>query len=156
MKFIVDEMLGKLAKWLRILGYDTLYISPTTDSYLVSQAFKEQRIILTRDRRLVERKYMPKYVLVKSNDYNEQLEEIRKELGLKPDPEKWFSRCLICNTEIQPVKKEEIKDKVSEFTYETHEQFYQCSSCNRIYWPGTHTKNVIGKLTNLLTPRRCK
>lgn len=149
MRFIVDEMLGKLARWLRILGYDTLFLSPTTDSLLVIRALKEQRIILTRDTRLVERKYMPRYVLIKSDDCNEQLKEVIKELGLKPDPNKRFSRCLICNTEIQPISRQEVKTRVPEYTYRTHEEFLWCSCCNRIYWSGTHIQNVEEKIEEL-------
>lgn len=149
MKFIADEMLGKLATWLRILGYDTLYISPTTDGNLVARAFKEKRVILTRDTRLVERKHMPKFVLIKSDDYNEQLRETIKELDLKPDPDKMFSRCLICNVLIEQVQKKDIKDKVPEYTYTTHDNFFKCPNCGKIYWTGTHIQNVRDKLRTL-------
>lgn len=149
MRFIVDEMLGRLATWLRILGYDTLYISPTTDSNLVNLAFKEQRIVLTRDTKMVERKHMPKYVLIKSDNCDEQLKETIRALKLKPDPDKLFSRCLLCNTEIQPVPKKNIKDKVPEYTYKTHKEFFKCPECNKIYWSGTHVQKVKERLIKL-------
>lgn len=146
MEFIADEMLGKLATWLRILGYDTLYPRPTTDSLLVTRALKERRIILTRDTRLIERKHMPRYILIKSDNYNEQLKQVIEELSLKPDQNKWFSRCLLCNTEIQPIPKSDVKTKVPEYTYKTHEEFFLCPDCGRVYWSGTHIQNVEEKL----------
>lgn len=150
MKFIADEMLGKLARWLRMLGYDTVYNTPTTDSSLVNQAFREQRIIITRDTRLVERKLIPRYILIKSDKYIEQLRQVIKELNLVPDKNLFFSRCLLCNTEIEPIPKGVIKTKVPPYVYETQDNFLHCPRCDRIYWAGTHVEKAKGKLQEVL------
>lgn len=150
MRFIVDEMLGKLAKWLRMLGYDTLYITPTTDSFLVNQAFREQRIIITRDTRLVERKYIPRYILIKSDKYIEQLRQVIRELNLVPDKNLFFSRCLLCNTEIEPIPKGLVRAKVPQYIYETQNNFLCCPKCGRVYWAGTHVENAQNKLQEVL------
>lgn len=153
MKFIADEMLGRLAKWLRMLGYDTVYKTPTSDSSLVNQAFREQRIILTRDTRLVERKYIPRYILVKSDDYNEQLKQIIKESGLVPDPKLFFSRCLLCNTEIESISKDLVKKKVPPYVYKTEKSFLRCPRCDKAYWAGTHVEMAKKKLKQIFKPR---
>lgn len=150
MKFIVDEMLGRLAKWLRMLGYDTVYKTPTSDSILVNQAFREQRIMLTRDTRLVDRKYIPRYILIKSDNYIEQLRQIIKELGLLPAPDLFFSRCILCNTEIESIPKNEVETKVPPYVYKTQEKFLYCPRCNKIYWSGTHIEMARERLREVL------
>lgn len=150
MRFIVDEMLGRLAKWLRMLGYDTTYNTPTTDSSLVNQAFREQRVILTRDTRLVERKYVPRYILIKSDKYIEQLRQVIVELNLVPDKNLFFSRCLLCNAEIESIPKNIIKEKVPPYVYETQTNFLHCPKCDKIYWAGTHVGEAHKKLQEVL------
>lgn len=143
-------MLGRLSKWMRLLGLDTVYNTPTTDSQLVNQAFREQRIILTRDTGLIDRKYIPKHVLIKSDNYIEQLEQVIKELNIIPDPGLFFSRCLLCNTEIESVSKENIKSKVPPYVYITQENFFHCPKCCKIYWSGTHVEKVKERLREVL------
>lgn len=150
MKFIADEMLGRLAKWLRMLGYDTIYKTPTTDSSLVNQAFREQRVMLTRDTRLIERKYIPRYVLIKSDDYNEQLRQIIKDLNLLPEPNLFFSRCLLCNTEIESISKDLAQQKIPPYIYNTQERFLRCPKCDKIYWAGTHVEMAKERLKEIL------
>lgn len=150
MKFIVDEMLGRLTKWLRMLGYDTVYKTPTSDSLLVNQAFKEQRIILTRDTRLVDRKYIPRYILIKSDDYTEQLRQVIKDLDLVPREDLFFSRCILCNTEIEPISKDKVKTKVPPYIYKTQENFLHCPKCDKIYWSGTHIERARERLREVL------
>lgn len=154
MKFIVDEMLGRLAKWLRMIGYDTVYKTPTTDSILVNQAFREQRIIITRDTRLVERKYIPRFIIIKSDKYMEQLKQLVAELGLVPDPNLFFSRCLLCNAEIESISKDIVKPKIPPYVFETQESFLRCPSCNKIYWSGTHVDRAKEKLCEILKIRK--
>lgn len=150
MKFIADEMLGRLAKWLRMLGYDTIYKTPTSDSSLVNQAFREQRIILTRDTRLIERKYIPRYILIKSDDYNEQLKQIIKDLNLQPNPNLFFSRCILCNTEIESISKDLVQKKVPLYIYETQKSFLHCPKCDKVYWAGTHVEMAKERLKEIL------
>lgn len=150
MKFILDEMLGRLARWLRMLGYDAVYNTPTTDSALVKQAFREQRIIITRDTRLVERKYVPRYILIKSDNFIEQLKEVISGLDLMPDKTAFFFRCLLCNTEIKSIPKDKIRPKVPPYVYETQTNFLACPKCDRIYWKGTHVEKAMKKLEEIL------
>lgn len=146
MKFIVDEMLGRLAKWLRLLGYDTVYLTPTTDSAIIRQALKEQRIVLTRDRRMVERKHMPRYLLIDSDRYPEQLKQVIQEFVLVPKKDNFFCRCLLCNTLIQTISKAEIFPRVPAYTFKTQAEFFNCPHCNKIYWTGTHIAMIQQKL----------
>lgn len=150
MKFIVDEMLGRLTKWLRLLGYDTVYKTPTTDSALVNQAFKEQRILLTRDTHLVERKFIPRYILIKSDYYIEQLRQVIRDLDLKPDEALFFSRCILCNTPIEPISKGPVKTRVPPYVYKTQENFLHCPRCDKIYWRGSHIEMAMKKIKEVL------
>lgn len=148
-KFIADEMLGKLAKWLRTLGYDTIYYTDEGDDKLVQRALEENRIILTRDTELSERKLARKCLLIKSENFWEQFEQVIKELNLDMKS-KLFTRCLVCNSELVAVAKKSIKDQVPEYTYQTQTKFYRCPYCERIYWPGTHKDSMVELINNLV------
>jgi hypothetical protein len=141
MKFILTKELGRLAKWLRILGYDTEYFIEDKISSLVIQALRDNRIILTRNLRMPEA-CGTKIVYVKSEHIKEQLSQIFKELNLQPEAKLMFSRCIICNIELVDIKKEEVKDKVPEYVFKTQDDFVNCPQCKRIYWQGTHWGNV--------------
>jgi len=147
-KFIADEMLGKLAKWLRTLGYDTAYYNDGADSGLVQRALEEDRIILTRDTRLVERKLARKCILIKSDNVWEQFEQVIKELCLDTKS-RLFTRCLICNKELVLVEKKSILDLIPPYVYQTQNEFYRCPECGRIYWPGTHKDSMLELISNL-------
>jgi len=141
-KFIADEMLGKLAKWLRAIGYDTVYYTGGGDSGLVQKALAEDRIILTRDTHLVKRKLARKTILVEHDQPRQQLKQVVKELGLDVES-KLFTRCLICNQELISVEKVNIRDRVPIYTYLTQSKFYECPDCGRVYWPGTHKESMM-------------
>lgn len=147
-KFIADEMLGKLAKWLRILGYDTIYYCEKGDNGLVQRALEEDRIILTRDTELSERKLARKCLLIKSENFWEQFQQVIIELNLDTKS-KLFTRCLVCNGELIYIKKESIKDQVPEYTYQTQTIFHKCPICEKIYWAGTHKDSMSGLINNL-------
>jgi uncharacterized protein with PIN domain len=141
-KFIVDEMLGRLAKWLRAIGYDTVYHEGGGDDALVQRALEEDRIILTRDTHMVKRKLARKSLLIKDDHTREQLKQVVKELGLDVESN-LFTRCLICNQELLSVSREDVRDKVPTYTYLTQSNFYECPSCGRVYWPGTHKDSML-------------
>ncbi len=149
MKFIPTKELGRLAKWLRILGFDTLYFNQDNLSSLIIQALRDGRIILTRNQRLV-RPSAVKIVLVKAETIREQIAEILKALNIQAEPEMMFSRCILCNEELVGVEKETIKDKVPEYVFKTQEDFITCPKCKRIYWQGTHWGNVVDTLKKIL------
>lgn len=141
MKFILTKELGRLAKWLRILGYDTIYFSQENTSSLIIQALRQERIILTRNHRLSKASGI-KIVLLTQERIKEQLLEVLKELKISLDEELMFSRCILCNEQLLEIKKEEVKNKVPEYVFKTQDEFVTCSSCKRIYWQGTHWGNV--------------
>ena len=149
-KFLVDEMLGTLAKWLRAIGYDTEYYSGGGDSALVQQALREDRIILTRDSYLVKRKMVKKSLLVQGDDPRQEFRHVVEELGL--DVKKGlFTRCLICNLELAPVEKKEVRDRVPIYTYMTQDRFYECPNCGKVYWPGTHKDSMLEFISSLIS-----
>jgi uncharacterized protein len=140
-KFILSKELGRLAKWLRILGFDTVYYNQDNLSSLIIQALRDERIILTRNQRLPQARGL-KIVLIKNEKIKKQVAEILQTLKIVLEPEMMFSRCILCNTELVYITKDEVKDKVPEYVFNTQEDFLTCPQCNRIYWQGTHWGNV--------------
>ena len=141
MKFILTKELGRLAKWLRILGFDTVYYNRDNLSSLIIQALRDERIILTRNQRLPQARGM-KILLIKNEKIKKQVEEVLKTLKIRPDPEIMFSRCILCNEELADMAKDKVKDKVPDYVFKTQEDFITCPKCQRIYWQGTHWGNV--------------
>lgn len=148
MKFICDDNLGKLAKWLRTLGYDTLFSQDIEDTELVSTALKEDRVILSRDTELKRFKLSEKnLLLLSSNQPLEQLREVLKKFHLISEEKRHFSRCIVCNTVLVPVPKRDAENKVPPFVFKTQEKFFFCSKCDKFYWAGTHVKNLKKKIS---------
>jgi hypothetical protein len=148
MKFLVDAMLGKLAKWLRILGYDTIYVKSADDTELIRRARLENRILLTRDK-LLAKNWIVQTLFIKSEVVDEQLLQVIKRFRLKWD-NSIFSRCPLCNTQLIEIDTpHEIKDKVPEFVFNTYSEFWKCVTCNKIYWSGTHWNNIKTKVAKL-------
>jgi uncharacterized protein with PIN domain len=145
MKFIADVMVGKLARWLRILGFDVAYSNKFEDDELLRIAERENRIILTRDRGLVSRRMSTKCLLIASDNYKEQVREVIAKLNLEHF--EIFSRCIECNAELQQVDKEDVFERVPPFVYLTQERFAICSSCRRVYWHGTHAAQILKQLS---------
>jgi len=137
-KFIVDFMLGRLAKWLRIFGYDTIYADRSRPENLILTSLKENRVLLTRKTSL-SRKSAWKLVLIKSDKFMEQAAQVIKELKLPVSENDFFTRCTSCNAALTKVaNKESIKVRVPEYVYKTNSIFSACPSCGKIYWAGTH------------------
>lgn len=146
--FYAEAPLGKLAKWLRIIGFDTLYESGKFQQKSVDLK-RGKRIVLTRT--VKGRKIKPpgKIIFIKANDPGEQLKEIVRKLGMVPEDMRPFSRCIRCNVPIRSADKIFVRGKVPDHVWETNDVFYTCSLCRRIYWPGTHTvrtKEMIQRL----------
>ena len=146
MRFICDDNLGKLAKWLRTLGYDTLFSQTISDQELISQALKEDRTILTRDTRLVQMKSVTKYLLIESDQPLKQLKQVKEKFNLKIDEQIFFSRCLVCNTVLEKIEKESIKEKIPPYVYKTQNTFVYCGKCDKIFWVGTHVQRMSQRL----------
>ena len=144
MRFIADMMLGRLARWLRLYGYDTLY-GVEDDDEILEIAEGEGRIVLTRDSELAERarKLGLKAFLLTSNSLEGQVREL-KSFGV--EFRELFpanARCPKCNGHIRPVSKEEVKDKVPPKVYENYDEFYVCEDCGQIYWPGRQWREML-------------
>lgn len=137
-------MLGRLARWLRFLGYDTLYPEVLDDDELLALAGCEARLLLTRDKRLCER---ANGVYVNSTNIKEQLRQVVRELNL--DCEKRMSRCSVCNTLIVEVAKEAAREHVPSAVYQRQATFWRCPTCGRFYWAGSHYDRILTELSNL-------
>ncbi len=151
LKFLADVHLGKLAKYLRICGFDTYYQSNIRDNEIISLALKDNRIILTRDREMLKNKKVTHGHCIRSQRPFEQLKEIFKRFELKNQllP---FSRCIECNCILVDVSKEEISHRLLPGTRLFYHKFKKCTGCNRIYWAGSHyekMKKLIDDLVNI-------
>ena len=145
-KFIADENVFKLGRWLRILGYDVIYYSPSSDAELAGRALKENRIILTRDHDFLDMKMVERCLLLDSTNPIEQLKQVIEAFNLTPTAERIFSRCVKCNAPIEQIEKTAVFSHVPPYVYKTQETFFRCTGCENIYWPGTHIENVKNKL----------
>jgi len=140
-------MLGKLAKWLRMLGCDTVFMADADDDELVRIAVREDRILLTRDRRLCDRRMVRKRcVFVDWGSTREQVRQVIDALGLTVCEDTLFTRCAVCNGEITPIDKADVKDRVPPYVYQTQADYGYCAACDKIYWRGTHVQHVMEAL----------
>lgn len=151
MRFIVDANVGKLARWLRLMGYDAAFFEGGDDGEMISTALAEQRVILTRDTHIMEWGIVKKgriTALLIQNDIPElQIRQVVKALKLDaPGP---FTVCLECNYSLRWVAKSEIKDRVPPYVFITQDQFMECPNCRRVYWRGTHWRSMLKKLQGL-------
>ena len=148
-KFVVDVNAGKLAHWLRIMGYDTLLFNGQDDGQMIKIAMEQDRIILTKDSQFLKRRVIKdgkiKAIHIKGESPKEQLKQVVKILKLDYH-HKPFSICLECNYQLVQRNKEEIKDRVPPHVYKTRASYMECPSCHRIYWQGTHWESMISEL----------
>ena len=144
LKFVCDRMLGTLARYLRILGYDTLYPEESRDAELLFLAYTQGRVLLTRDTKMGTR-ISPDVFVLKSTVPEEQLERVVKKFRLKMG-ENLFTRCLECNTPLVEVEKKEAKGRVPPYVFKHHSKFAKCPKCKKYYWTGTHTEKMVEKV----------
>ena len=144
MKFIADGMLGKLTRWLRMLGQDVEYSRSLNDEQLIKTAKAENRVLLTRDLKLYPqaRKRGVSTTLVKGATEAEKLAYLAKLFNFKLEIDVTVSRCPKCNTPIRPVSKDKIVDRIPEATSTYYDDFWECPSCGQIYWRGSHWKRI--------------
>ena len=143
--FIVDAMLGKLAKKLRLLGYDSLYSSNMDDDKIIQLAKNENRILLTKDVPLCHKAKKQQFLAVQitSDDEIEQFQEINEKASFgKCTVGGGSSRCPVCNGELQHIEKNDVSEKVPTGVFENMKDFWNCTKCEKIYWEGTHIKNL--------------
>ena len=147
MKLLCDRMLGSLAKWLRIFGFDTYYAKEgVEDQKLIEIAKEEKRILITRDKELIydAKRENLKVIDIKSRDLGEQLQKTLTKI--KIDPKKYLTRCLVCNSLIEEIEKEKVRNKVPGQVFENNDKFWFCKKCEKIYWNGTHYENMLSKI----------
>ena len=144
MRFIADVMVGKLARWLRVLGVDVAYSNAYKDDEIIRIAKAETRIVLTRDAGLVSRRTDVRCVLIESDSYKHQVEQVIREFRLKDF--EVFSRCLECNVLLEEVDKEAVFERVPPYVYLTQKRFAVCPACNRVFWHGTHADEMLKRI----------
>lgn len=149
-KFAVDRNLGKLVKWLRILGYDAQYDPGNADQNFLRRAAEEGRIALTRKRNLACRFRRAEVLVVKADRLASQIDEVLAALKSAPDPARRMTRCLICNEALENAAKETVAGMVPAFVFATCDRYRRCPRCGRIFWPGTHTRHVAEYLRERL------
>jgi uncharacterized protein with PIN domain len=142
-KFITDATLGKLAKWLRLLGYDTVVFPKESGREMLRMASAEKRIVLTKRQDMLERQFSGRLYPVTNISVGDQLNETLKKFSLKINRQKMFRICLKCNEKLHPVAKENVRDLVPPFVFENCTQYTQCPRCRNIYWTATHQRNAL-------------
>jgi uncharacterized protein with PIN domain len=153
-RFVADCTLGKLAKWLRILGYDSLYDPGSADRNFFWKAGDEGRIALTRKRNLARLPHAGRLVVVKADDVGGQITEVLEALALAPELGRRMTRCLNCNVPLEETPKETVEGWVPAYVYDRCVRFRKCPSCGKIFWPGTHPRHVEEHLKSRIPARR--
>ena len=144
MKLVLDENLGRLATWLRVLGLDTVYLRPGTGPKQ-KEALARGRILLSR----TGRKSSGRTLVIESDDPFDQLRETLAALSLDPDRLKPFSRCLRCNTPLRPISREKAAGTVPDYVLATQSGFKYCPACRKVFWPGTHQARMARRIERL-------
>lgn len=150
--FAAEKTLGKLAKWLRILGFDTSY-EPDYPNRSAWEPGDSRRIFLTRKQRLRDRTSGPNLIFIHSDHLFEQLQEIIQILALEQKDTRPFSRCLHCNATIEVVDKNLLQNAVPDYIWQTHDVFRRCRTCRKVYWPGSHTKKTLDIINDLFNDK---
>lgn len=147
MRFVADKMLGRLARWLRIMGQDVAYGPELSGAGLLRAARRQERLILTRDG-AVPKRNPPPYLMIRSDRFREQLKQVIEEFRLDPLKDA-FTRCAECNMVLQSVAKTTVEDRVPPYVFATQDKFSLCPTCRRIYWPATHQERMLAELESL-------
>ncbi|HEY9870313.1 MAG TPA: Mut7-C RNAse domain-containing protein [Candidatus Obscuribacterales bacterium] len=154
-RFIVDNNVGRLAVWLRVLGYDTIFINPIADSELLEIAQREQRVVLTKDTGIMQRRLVAsgtiEAYLVKGSDWRAQLAQVMKAYRL--DASGQFTRCVRCNGVLEARDKEAVRQHVPPMVYRIQEEFFACPGCGRHYWQGSHWQRMSRAVHHILQHR---
>ena len=144
--FAVDKMLGRLARWLRILGHDVAYGSHLSGRTLVARARRERRLLLTRDTRLLRDPELPPHLFITSDRFREQLRQVASAVPLGGA---FLGRCLDCNRMLEDVARADAAPHVPPYVLATQDRFRRCPGCGRTYWAATHREHMLGELEAL-------
>lgn len=148
-QFVADVHLGRLAAYLRMMGFDTLYRNDYSDEELARVASEEERIVLSRDRGLLKRAAITRGYSLRETGPRAQLAEVVRRFNLARLAAP-FTRCLACNAPLQPVAKEAVVDRVPPRIRERHEEYFECPSCLRVYWKGTHHQRMSALVERMM------
>ncbi len=154
MKFVADRMLGKLAKQLRMVGYDTIYYRGEDVYCLIRLAREEGRVILTRNNKLLPRTPEDHIIKIMEDNAFLQVRELLEKGLISLSEEHLFSRCLLCNVLLDGIPREEAEGKVPDFIFYQQKEFYRCPQCQRIYWQGSHQENMKRRIDTLRVANR--
>jgi uncharacterized protein len=147
-RFAVDRMLGRLARWLRLLGFDAVYRPELSGRALLTLAAREGRVLLTRDRRVARARSAAEIVCLAADGFREQLRELDRVFPLAPSSAR-RGRCSECNTAVEPTAAEQVPATVPAYVRATQTEFHRCPRCRRIYWPATHWQRMSAEITGL-------
>lgn len=148
-RFLTDASLAKLAKWLRLLGYDTSVFQREAGREMLRLSDREKRIVLTRRQDMPERQFSGILYLLKGQNIGGQLSEVIKEFSLKIDKQRIFRICLKCNERLISMTKEDVRDLVPPYVFGNCSEYIKCPGCKSIYWAGTHQRNALQFLKEL-------
>jgi uncharacterized protein with PIN domain len=148
MQFAADRMLGRLARWLRLLGQDVVYGPHLSGRSLMHAARRERRLLLTRDRRLVDRRECPSHLLIESDHFREQLRQVVAAVDLTGRLA-ILGRCLECNVELCEVDRSRVRERVPAYVWDTQRRFTTCARCNRVFWGATHIERMRAELASM-------
>lgn len=150
-RFLADCNVGRLARWLRVLGYDAAYEPVLPDAQVVARARAEGRVLLTRDVDMMRRRVIVsgsvQAIFLRDDTVQDQLRQVLTEMALRPG--QTLTRCIDCNSELQARGKEAVADKLPPYVRATQERFSECPSCSRVYWPGTHWERMRERIAAL-------
>lgn len=152
MKIFVDGMLGNIAKWLRLLGFDVFYVADINDEELLELTKKEKGILITKDEALSYKavKQDIQVIFVKNGPKNNTIKHILAQLKIDANDLRIGSRCIECNTELEMAYKSELENKIPKGILERNNEFWICRNCGKIYWHGSHWKNIERELKEIL------
>jgi uncharacterized protein with PIN domain len=149
-QFILDVHLGKLARYLRLIGFDCYYHNELTDKNIAEISLNEKRIILTRDKGILKYNHVTHGYFLRSDNPREQLKEVIKRFDLK-NSIKMFTRCMECNGELTNIPKEKIINELLDGTKNHYDHFFMCNNCSKIYWRGSHYKKMKSFINTVLS-----
>jgi uncharacterized protein with PIN domain len=148
LNFAADRTLGKLAKWLRLMGFDTIYETNVSSNWFYEH-LDESRILLTRTEKIRRQYAMRRLIFIEGNDLFEQLAQVIDEMAITFQDIRPFSRCIECNTQIIDIDKGTVYGMVPDYIYETHDNFSMCRQCQRTFWRGSHTERSMERIVQL-------
>ncbi len=148
MRFAVDKMLGRLARWLRVIGQDVVYGPELSGLVLLRTARRDGRTVLTRDTRLLRRRELPPHLFIASDHFREQLRQVVAAFGLDAGA-RLLTRCLDCNVELEGIERSCVRARVPPYVWATQERFHMCPRCRRVFWSATHLDRMRHELDRL-------